>query len=496
MAAAYSLASLLLLPACLIDTPFLFFFSLTARRLAQLLADDLDKDFDPAEHDRRMAALFGDDYYAEGEAEAAAAAAAAAAGASGAAAADADTADDADGDDDDNDDGAKGVPAWVFGDGPRPSWAGPSAEELAQGVDDGFGPVRREDGGDDEGEDDAMGEADEEEEVDEAVSGRRKSKRARKAARKQSEVARVKALIVKSGGLDGLSGGGDAELEDTDDVLALGFEDVIAGGIRTRFKYTPVQVGDFGLSAEEILLADDRELNRFLGLRRLAPYRDREWEMPSKVRKRAVAELRKKLKDDLLQRAPELVAVTSEEGAAPAADGAQDDHQHQQGEESSAADEAAVSSSSAAAAAAATGGEGGEGGKKKRRRKHKSKGAAAGGAAGGDGDAEGENDDAGAIEAAVPLLVPAPSADVIGNASSSGGFKRKRDDQHDDGHETNKKEKKHKKDRHQQHGGGSSRDSKHRGSGKEGPSGGLGDRMVTLPTGALMKKSRLESYGL
>lgn len=44
-----------------------------------------------------------------------------------------------------------------------------------------------------------------------------------------------------------------------------------------------------------------------MGLRRLAPYRDAEWNVPTKVRKRAVKELRHKLREDLLVRAPELI---------------------------------------------------------------------------------------------------------------------------------------------------------------------------------------------
>lgn len=47
----------------------------------------------------------------------------------------------------------------------------------------------------------------------------------------------------------------------------------LAGGLPTRFKYTPVLPDSFGLTPAEILLADDAELNEYVGLRRLAPYR-------------------------------------------------------------------------------------------------------------------------------------------------------------------------------------------------------------------------------
>ena len=45
-------------------------------------------------------------------------------------------------------------------------------------------------------------------------------------------------------------------------------------GIPTRFKYCSVAPDDFGLDAVEILLADDKELNKFVSLRRLSAYRD------------------------------------------------------------------------------------------------------------------------------------------------------------------------------------------------------------------------------
>jgi protein KRI1 len=47
----------------------------------------------------------------------------------------------------------------------------------------------------------------------------------------------------------------------------------IAGEIPTRFKYIEVPKENFGMTVEEILLADDKELNQKVPLKRLAPYR-------------------------------------------------------------------------------------------------------------------------------------------------------------------------------------------------------------------------------
>ena len=41
----------------------------------------------------------------------------------------------------------------------------------------------------------------------------------------------------------------------------------------TRFRYIPVANTSFGLSASEILLADDKDLNEYVGLKKLAPFR-------------------------------------------------------------------------------------------------------------------------------------------------------------------------------------------------------------------------------
>lgn len=70
------------------------------------------------------------------------------------------------------------------------------------------------------------------------------------------------------------------------------------GDLPTRFSYTKVVPDSFSLTTEEILLADDADLNSFVGLKKLAPYRpEANDEEASKriVKKRKLKELKDKL---------------------------------------------------------------------------------------------------------------------------------------------------------------------------------------------------------
>ncbi|KAG8961488.1 hypothetical protein FRC03_005330 [Tulasnella sp. 419] len=57
-----------------------------------------------------------------------------------------------------------------------------------------------------------------------------------------------------------------------DEVYKLDFNDMVAG-MPTRFKYTTVAPQSYSLSSAEILMATDQELNEFINLKKLAPYR-------------------------------------------------------------------------------------------------------------------------------------------------------------------------------------------------------------------------------
>ncbi|EMS49269.1 Calcium and calcium/calmodulin-dependent serine/threonine-protein kinase [Triticum urartu] len=68
------------------------------------------------------------------------------------------------------------------------------------------------------------------------------------------------------------------ELEkELDEYYKLDYEDTI-GDLKTRFKYRQVQPNSFGLETYEILQSDDRDLNQYVSMKKLAPYREDEWQ--------------------------------------------------------------------------------------------------------------------------------------------------------------------------------------------------------------------------
>lgn len=58
-----------------------------------------------------------------------------------------------------------------------------------------------------------------------------------------------------------------------DELYAMDFEDCLADGLRARFHYTSVPASSYGMTVEEILNAEDKDLNRKISIKQLTPYR-------------------------------------------------------------------------------------------------------------------------------------------------------------------------------------------------------------------------------
>ncbi|KAG8378291.1 hypothetical protein BUALT_Bualt08G0122200 [Buddleja alternifolia] len=185
--------------------------------------DDLEKEFDPEEHDRKMKEAFGDVYY------------------------EAEDVDPAFGSDDDED----GIEKPYFDKEDELLGLDKDWDEMDTG--DGFLSTRQKflknrvnDGDGDEFSEDGD---------DELKEGKRKRKR------RPSEVEKA------------------VREELMEEYYKLDYEDTI-GDLKTRFKYKPVKAKRYGLRTEEIFAMDDKDLNQYVSLKKLAPYREKEWKVP------------------------------------------------------------------------------------------------------------------------------------------------------------------------------------------------------------------------
>ncbi len=145
-----------------------------------------------------------------------------------------------------------------------------------------------------------------------------------------------------------------------DELYALDYEDDV-GGLKTRFRYRKVEPESYGLRTEEILLADDAELNKYVGLRKLVPYAEHKVDrgVLTKKRKRLRAAMRERLAAEA--EAAAAVGQTVKDGALQAV-GSHSKQQHQHEEHDDMEDDEKEDGTA----------QQGEGKKKRRRRKKNS----------------------------------------------------------------------------------------------------------------------------
>lgn len=206
---------------------------LDERRAAQVLAALEAGEWNEADYDKLMTSAFGDEYYMEDE-----------------------------GDDDEAGAVKPTAPAWMLA-GDEDDEEGAAAAGAGGASGGGQGGHSSDDEGSEHGADAALEDEDEEE-------GATAISTAQLAAQLSAASRRVVEAAVA-----------DAEAD-------IGYEDVIAGGtIKTKFKYRSVPAADFGLETDTILRAPDKLLNTFVGLKKLAPYRDSEYSLTAKRAKKA-----------------------------------------------------------------------------------------------------------------------------------------------------------------------------------------------------------------
>ncbi|XVE84580.1 hypothetical protein DITRI_Ditri17bG0024100 [Diplodiscus trichospermus] len=228
-------------------------------------ARDLEKEFDPLEYDKMMKTVFDEKYYDDEDME---------------------FNSDSDGIEKpnfDKEDELLGLPkGWDVLESHDGFLAARERNKLKNGVGNDTGEEEKgeEEEGEHKNEDDDDDELKNEDENDEQRKEAEIEEGKRKRKRKMSVVQK-------------------ALREMWEEFYNLDYEDTI-GDLKTRFKYVKIKPNRYGLKPKEILALDDKELNQYVSLKKLAPFRDREWKVPDSKRYQQKLKIKELLKEKKL----------------------------------------------------------------------------------------------------------------------------------------------------------------------------------------------------
>lgn len=191
--------------------------------------NDLEEEFDPDEYDRKMKTAFGDAYYDADDVDAEFGS----------------DKDELEKPDFDKEDELLGLPkGWDNVDEPRDGFLS-TREKLLKAIENEGHHEQTTDDNKESGDDNEV-----------AEEGKRKKKR----KRTNTAMKEVREQLME-------------------EYYKLDYEDTI-GDLKTRFKYRPVKAKRFGLAPVEVLMMEDKELNQYVPLKKIAPYREKEWKVP------------------------------------------------------------------------------------------------------------------------------------------------------------------------------------------------------------------------
>ncbi|XWS65190.1 hypothetical protein CRYUN_Cryun05aG0070800 [Craigia yunnanensis] len=238
-------------------------------------AKDLEEEFDPEEYDKMMKAVFDENYYDDEDME---------------------FNSDSDGiekPDFDKEDELLGLPkGWDVLESHdgflaarernkhklQSSGGNDTGEEEEKGEEEEGERKNEEDDGDD---DDVDDEAEEHKNEDEEDNKERKEEETEEGKRKRKR----KMSVVQK-----------ALQEMWEEFYNLDYEGTI-GDLKTRFKYVKIKPNRYGLKPKEILALDEKELNQYVSLKKLAPYMDKEWKVPDSKRYQQKLRIKELLKE-------------------------------------------------------------------------------------------------------------------------------------------------------------------------------------------------------